>query len=227
MKSIKLYLFFSLLLITIQQVVIGQPYINEIQAFKKKDSLNPPPKHAVLFVGSSSFRKWTDAEQIFSRYPVINRAFGGSTLPDVIRYADDVIFPYQSRQIVVYCGDNDLASSDAVTVDTVVQRFQTLFNLIRSKMPQVPIAFVSIKPSPSRKKLMPKMVEANAAIKQFLSKQQKTKFINVYNAMLLPNGYPNGALFESDSLHMLPAGYVIWKKKIEPALIKSKVKNQK
>jgi lysophospholipase L1-like esterase len=218
MKSVKPHLFFSLLLITTHYFVVAQPYINEIQAFKKKDSINPPPQHAVLFVGSSSFRKWTDAEKIFSSYPVINRAFGGSTLPDVIRYADDVIFPYQPRQIVVYCGDNDLASSNEITVDTVVQRFQTLFNLIRSKMPKVPIAFVSIKPSPSRKHLMPKMVTANATIKQFLGRQKNTKFINVYNAMLLPNGYPNGSLFESDSLHMLPAGYVIWKKKIQPAL---------
>jgi lysophospholipase L1-like esterase len=212
--------FCLLLSCLVAQAIFAQPYINEIRAFKTKDSLNPPPKHAVLFVGSSSFRKWTDAEQIFSQYPVINRAFGGSTLPDVIRYANDIIFPYQPRQIVVYCGDNDLASSDTVTVNTVVQRFQTLFSLIRSKMPKVPIAFVSIKPSPSRKRLMPKMVETNAAIKQFLDKQKNTKFIDVYTPMLLPNGYPNGSLFESDSLHMLPAGYVIWKEKIQPALKK-------
>jgi lysophospholipase L1-like esterase len=112
-------------------------------------------------------------------------------------------------------------------VNTVVQRFQTLFNLIRSKMPEVPVAFVSIKPSPSRKRLMPKMAETNAAIKQFLSEQKNTNFIDVYNPMLLSNGYPNGSLFESDSLHMLPAGYVIWKEKIEPAFVKSKGKNYK
>lgn len=216
MKLNKLLLWFCFLLLASH--VQAQPYINEIQDFKKKDSLNPPPKHAILFVGSSSFRKWTDVEDIFKQYPVINRGFGGSSLPDVIRYANDIIFPYQPRQIFIYCGDNDLASSDTVTPAIVVQRFQQLFQLIRSRLKKVPIAFVSIKPSPSRKKLMPKMVAANNAIKELLLKQKRTKFIDIYHPMLLPDGYPNGSLFESDSLHMLPAGYAIWKEKIEPVL---------
>ncbi|HEY5465364.1 MAG TPA: hypothetical protein VIJ95_19070 [Hanamia sp.] len=33
------------------------PFYNEIQNFKKEDSLHFPPKHAILFLGSSSFRK--------------------------------------------------------------------------------------------------------------------------------------------------------------------------
>ncbi len=208
------------LMIVITGNLTAQPFINEIQDFKKMDSLNPPPKNAILFVGSSSFRKWTEAEQIFKDYPVINRGFGGSSLPDVIRYVDDIIFPYQPRQIVIYCGDNDLATSDTITADMVAGRFKQLFGLIRSRMKKVPVAFVSIKPSPSRKRLMPKMEEANTAIKQFLNKQKRTKFIDVYHPMLLPDGYPNGALFESDSLHMLPAGYAIWREKIELALKK-------
>ena len=210
------------LMIAIAGNITAQPFINEIQDFKKKDSLNPPPKNAILFVGSSSFRKWTDAEQIFKAYPVINRGFGGSSIPDVIRYADDIIFPYQPRQILIYCGDNDLAASDTVTAEMVVQRFRQLFGLIRSRMKTVPVAFVSIKPSPARKHLMPKMLIANTLIKQFLRKQKKAKFIDVYHPMLLPDGYPNGALFESDSLHMLPAGYAIWKEKIEPVLVRRK-----
>lgn len=220
MKQSNLSLLFYLLLLSAVAGVQAQPFINEIQDFKKGDSLNPPPKNAILFVGSSSFRKWTDAEQIFAAYPVINRGFGGSALPDVIRYADDIIFPYQPRQIFIYCGDNDLAASDTVTADIVVQRFRQLFQLIRSRMKGVSIAFVAIKPSPSRKKLMPKMAAANNAIRKFLGKQKNTKFVDVYHAMLLPSGYPNGSLFESDSLHMLPAGYAIWKEKIEPVLKK-------
>jgi lysophospholipase L1-like esterase len=221
MTLTKILLYSCLLLIAAH--VQSQPYINEIQDFKKRDSLNPPPINAILFIGSSSFRKWTDAEQIFKKYPVINRGFGGSSLPDVIRYADDIIFPYQPRQIFIYCGDNDLASSDSITPKIVVQRFKQLFQLIRSRMNEVNISFVSIKPSPSRKRLMSKMVAANQAIQQFLKKQKNTRFVDVYHPMLLPSGYPNGSLFESDSLHMLPAGYAIWKERIEPTFIKKKL----
>src|SRR5690349_2392081 len=99
------------------------PFANEIQAFKKQDSVQPPPRNSDLFVGSSSFKKWTNLQDAFLYYPVVNRGFGGSTLSDLIRYADDIIIPYQPRQILIYAGDNDLASSDTITATTVYRRF--------------------------------------------------------------------------------------------------------
>jgi hypothetical protein len=129
------------------------PFYDEIQNFKKQDSIKPPPQQAILFVGSSSFHFWTDVQDYFPGYTIINRGFGGSSLPDVIRYANDIIFPYHPKQIVIYCGENDLAFSNAVTEDTVFNRFKTLFALIRSKLNDVPIVYVSIKPSPSRASL--------------------------------------------------------------------------
>ena len=68
------------------------PFYNDIQKFKNQDSINPPPQNGVLFVGSSSFTKWTDVQNYFPNVKIINRGFGGSILPDVIRYANDIIF---------------------------------------------------------------------------------------------------------------------------------------
>src|SRR5687768_10042059 len=83
------------------------PFYEEIQAFKKQDSAQMPPQNAILFVGSSSFNFWKDMQQYFPHHTVINRGFGGSALPDVIRYAREIIFRYQPKQIVIYCGEND------------------------------------------------------------------------------------------------------------------------
>ncbi len=198
----------------------AQPFINEIKAFKTEDSLHFPPKGAILFVGSSSLRKWTDIQTYFPSHKIINRGFGGSTLSDVIRYAEDIIFPYQPKQIIIYCGDNDFASSDTVTAEVVFSRVKQLFNLIRSKMHNENIAYISIKPSPSRASLMPKMSQANAMIKSFLSTQKNTSFIDVYHLMLAENGKPKPEIFLSDSLHMNEHGYAIWQKAIEPYLVK-------
>ncbi|MEP6746742.1 MAG: GDSL-type esterase/lipase family protein [Bacteroidota bacterium] len=195
-------------------------FYNDIQSFKKKDEALFPAKHAILFVGSSSFTKWTDVQGYFPGYPIINRGFGGSTLPDVIRYADDVIFPYQPKQIVIYCGENDLASSDTVTAQMVVDRFKTLFGMIRKKLGKVPVLFVSLKPSPSRSRLLPKMIAANTAIKSFLLKNKKTAFADVYSVMLDKDGEPMKDIFLGDNLHMNAKGYAIWKKVIEPYLVK-------
>ena len=193
---------------------------DDIEAFKKQDVANPPPQHAIVFAGSSSFTKWTDVQSYFPDFKIINRGFGGSTLPDLIRYTDDVITNYHPKQVVIYCGENDLASSDTVSGETVVRRFEHLFRLIRAKLPSAQIDFISLKPSPSREKLFPKMIVANKGIKAFLAKQPHTSFIDVYPLMLDANGKARTELFVEDMLHMNKKGYEIWQKEIAPHLLK-------
>jgi lysophospholipase L1-like esterase len=199
---------------------LAQPFADEIQAFKKLDITNPPPSSPILFVGSSSFRKWTDVNSYFPGYTIINRGFGGSTFPDMIRYAADIIYPYHPKQVLIYCGDNDLASSDAVTADTVFERFKVLFEMIRSNLPNENVVFVSIKPSPSRARLMKKMEQANLLIQTYLSIQQNAAFADVYHKMLKPDGTVMTDIFLEDNLHMNAKGYTIWQKVILPYLSK-------
>jgi len=196
------------------------PFWNEIAAFKKQDSLRRPPEKAILFVGSSSFRKWANVQSEFPGYSIINRGFGGSSFPDVIRYARDIIYPYHPKQVVIYCGDNDLAASDSVTADLVFRRFVRLYNLIRSHLDTVDILYISIKPSPSREKLIPRMEEANDLIRDFLAKHSHASFIDVYHKMLTPQGRPMEDLFLEDKLHMNAKGYAIWQQVIQPYLEK-------
>jgi lysophospholipase L1-like esterase len=214
----------SLLLLFFSTTVLAQntrpPLWNDIQSFKKQDSVKFPAKGQILFTGSSSFTYWKDVNEYFPGYHILNRGFGGSTLPDLIRYTSDIIYPYQPRQIVVYCGENDFASSDTVSVATVVNRFKTLFTLVRSRYKEVPFAYVSMKPSPSRAHLMSKYVEANRTIKEYLEKQPKTAFIDVYSKMLKPDGQPMDDIFLQDRLHMTAKGYAIWQKIMQPYLVK-------
>jgi len=218
MKKIALLLplIFSLLA---ADIVSAQPFAADIKAFKKQDSINFPPKHAILFIGSSSFTKWTDVQEYFPGYTIINRGFGGSSLPDVINYADEIIFPYEPKQIVIYCGENDLAASDTVTAETVINRFKSLFFLIRDRMPDIPIVFVSLKPSPSRERLWPKMEAVNKAVKDFLKKKNNASFADVYYKMM-KRGSAKKELFIEDNLHMNAEGYKIWQKVINPYLLK-------
>lgn len=195
------------------------PFWNEIQEFKKQDSISFPPEKSILFVGSSSFRMWNNLEQTYKDCNVINRGFGGSTLKDASFYADQIIFPYNPRQIVIYSGENDIASN--ISAQQTLKRFVTLFEAIRLKLPLVPVAFVSIKPSPSRLKFMPVMKESNLLIKTYLQKHKNTQFIDVFSPMLNEQGKPRPEIFLQDSLHMNARGYQIWEKAITPALIKN------
>jgi len=193
---------------------------NDIQQFRKQDSVQPPPSNAILFVGSSSFTRWTDVQNYFPGYTIINRGFGGSTLVDVLRYEEDVIFKYNPKQILIYCGENDFASSDTITPTTVFNRFKTLFSEIRTVYPKVPIAYISMKPSPSRWNLRDKFMTGNHLIEDYLKKQKNAQFISVWKPMLGSDGKPKKEIFVEDNLHMNAQGYAIWQKIIQPTLVK-------
>jgi lysophospholipase L1-like esterase len=165
---------------------------------------------------------WKDIHHYFPGYPILNRGFGGSTLLDQIQYVKDIVYPYNPKQIFIYCGENDLASADTVSSEQVYQRFVTLYLLIRKKFPKISVIYVFMKPSPSRVHLMPKMSAANDSIKAFLLKQKNTGYIDVYHHMLTPEGKPMEHLFLGDKLHMNASGYRIWQKLILPNLLSNK-----
>src|SRR5690349_10087159 len=98
---LKKIVFVIALFLSIQSYGQKVPFYDDIQAFKKEDSLKTPIKNPVLFVGSSSFTKWKHVQQDFPSIPIINRGFGGSTLLDVIRFQNEVIFKYHAQKIVI------------------------------------------------------------------------------------------------------------------------------
>jgi lysophospholipase L1-like esterase len=196
------------------------PFAGEIAAFKRQDSMAAPSTGQILFTGSSSFTLWKDVQDYFPGYPIMNRGFGGSSLTDLLRYEKDIIFPYRPKQVVIYCGENDIAASDSVTGEMVFNRFKQLFSDIRNVLPGTHVMYISMKPSPSRWHMRERMRKGNELIERFLRKQHKTKFINVWKPMLGSDGKPVHALFLDDMLHMNKSGYMIWQKMIQPELIK-------
>lgn len=215
------YIIMPLVLVMLSiSTALSQPFIKEIRQFQRMDSIQAPPAKPVLFIGSSSFTNWKDLAAFFPGHVVLNRAFGGSSLPHLIMYAEDVIFKYDPRQIIIYCGENDLTGGPEITADSVYQRYVRLHKLIRSRLPKVPIAYVSMKPSPSRVKYLETMREGNRKIQQFVRKMPRTEYIDVHRSMLESDGRIMGHIFLSDSLHMNRKGYEIWKPIIEPYLLK-------
>ena len=196
------------------------PFEKEIIAFAKSDSMVSPLQGKIVFVGSSSFTKWKDINQYFPGYAIINRGFGGSTLPDVIQYANETIIKYKPKQVIIYCGENDIASNDTITPAIVYKRFLILFNIIRSQLGhKTNIVFISLKPSILRWHLEAKMVQTNVLISAFLAKQSNTQFIDIHTPMLQYDGTVMKDIFIADHLHMNEKGYAIWQKQIAAHLL--------
>lgn len=216
MKNLKL-IALLLFVFAAAQAQQKDAFYKEIQNFKKQDSIKLPPKNAVLFIGSSTFTKWTDVQTYFPDHTIINRGFGGSSLPNVINYIADIVYPYYPKQVVIYCGENDFAAG--VSAAVVVDRVKQLFGLIRQKYPKAQLTFISIKPSPSREKYWPLMMDANKKIVEIIAKMKRASYINTYDAMFDLEGKIMTDIFLSDKLHMNAKGYAIWAKIMEPYLM--------
>jgi lysophospholipase L1-like esterase len=185
-----------------------------IEAFEASDRSNPPPQHAVLFIGSSSIEHWKSVAADFPEVPVINRGFGGSELGDSTYFADRIIKPYHPRAIVLYAGDNDLY--DGHTPRQVRDDFAAFVSKVRSFDPGVPIAFVAIKPSMARKALLPKIKQANGLVRKYAASHHGISYIDVFKPMLGADGQPQPKWFIQDGLHMNRMGYALWIDKLRP-----------
>lgn len=202
-----------------QEASNSMPFQNEIDAFVKADSIAMPAKESILFVGSSSFRMWTDIHNYFPGYPILNRGFGGSSLTDMIHYANETIIKYKPKKIYIYCGENDIASSDTVKPALVLARFKQLLQIIRKQLnPNTPVVFVSLKASIARWSMEDRIVASNKLIKEFIATQKYIKFLDVHTAMLDKDGKVLNDIFIEDNLHMNAKGYAIWQKIIAPTL---------
>src|SRR5206468_2201771 len=62
-------------------------------------------------------------------------------------------------------------------------------------------------PNPARWAQVERVKEANHLIKSYCRWRRHLKFIDVFHAMLGPDGKPRPELFVQDRLHMNPTGY--------------------
>ncbi len=195
--------------------VTAAGFAADIARFEADDRAHPAPG-GVLFLGSSSIRYWTDLAADFPGVSVLNRGFGGATFPDVLYYAPRILLPTRPRLIVLYVGDNDLMAGR--TPEQVAADYAAFAGFVRRALPRTRIAFVSIKPSPSRWALAGAMRDANARIAAQIARDGAASYVDVFAPMLGANGRPQPSLFQADSLHMTPAGYAVWRAAVAPAL---------
>jgi len=135
-------------------------------------------------------------------------------MEDCKNYLSRLVIPYKPRLVIVYAGENDLA--EGRKPEQVLRSFAAFVNGVRTGLPDVRIAYVSIKPSIAREKLLPQIRAANALIKDYMAGVQNAAYIDVFTPMLDQHGAPRPELFRDDKLHMNAAGYAIWHAAIAP-----------
>ena len=190
----------------------------EVAAMEARDEISPPPKGEILFIGSSTVKRWTTLAQDFPQHKVINRGFGGTQIVDATYFAERLIFPHEPKLIFLRAGGNDLnAGKSAVQVFADYQEFVAK---VQAKLPKTEIVFISLSPSIARWKQADKEKALNGMVQKFIAGNPSLKYIETYDMVLGKDGMPREELFVADKLHFNAEGYKLFAERIRPSLPK-------
>ena len=186
----------------------------DVAAFEAADRVSPPPKDAILFVGSSTIVRWKTLAQDFPGVPVVNRGFGGNQIVDSTHFADRMIFPYRPRTIFLRAGGNDIHAGK--TPEQVFADFKAFVATIHAKLPQTEIVFISLSPSIARWEERDANRRLNALIADYVARTPRLKYIDTYDLPLDAKGQARPELFVEDKLHFSPEGYKLLIERVRP-----------
>jgi lysophospholipase L1-like esterase len=190
----------------------------EIAAFEASDRTNPPPKHGLLFTGSSTIRKWTTLAKDYPNQPVISRGVGGSEVVDITHFADRIVFPYEPRMIFFRSGGNDIANGKSP--ERVFADFKEFVVSVHEKLPNTDIVFISWSATPLRWAQHDKEEIYNKLVKDYSGKTSHLLYCDADAVPLDKAGKPRPELFEKDRLHFNADGYKLLAESVRPFLPK-------
>jgi len=177
-----------------------------------------PPEEAIVVTGSSSIRRWDQIEEDLAPLTVIPRGFGGSTMADLLHFADRIVLPYKPRAVVIYEGDNDTGSY-GVPPAQIINELNELAAMIHHVLPETRIFLISVKPSLARTEYWDVAQETNELYKKLATENDKIFYIDIATPLLNPDGTVMNDIFVEDDLHLNEKGTQIWAATIKAALM--------
>lgn len=199
-----------------QSPELAAKFEQQVVEYEAADHATPPPKDAILFAGDSQFYRWKTIHEDLPGYTLINRGIDSFQFRDLNHYVDRLVIPYAPRLIVLHVGGNDV--HNCRTPARVLEDFKTFVKLVRARLPAVPIVYSSITPGPGRWDEAPKRRETNRVIREYVATQPDLQFIDLWDAMLTPDGKPREDIWVEDRVHPNHAGYLIRVQRTRPLL---------
>jgi lysophospholipase L1-like esterase len=187
-----------------------------VQAYEASDKSTPPPKGAILLLGDSQFYRWKTLHDDLPEYTIINRGIDAFQFSDILNFFDRLVAPYKPRMIVMHVGGNDVHNGK--TAERTLADFKTFVAKARAVQPDIPIAFSSITPGPGRWDEADRRKQTNRLIKDYIATQKNLHFIDLWDAMLTPDGKPREELWVEDRIHPNHEGYLVRVKIMRPLL---------
>jgi len=187
-----------------------------VSAYEQTDQTNPPPRNAILLAGDSQFYRWRTLPEDLPGYTVINRGIDSFQMSDLLNFTDRLVLPYHARLIILNVGGNDVHNGR--TPAQVLSDFKAFVARVRAVQPDVPIAFSSTTPGPARWQEAAQRIQTNQLLKDYIATQPHLLYIDLWDAMLTPDGKPREDLWVADRVHPNHAGYRLRVRMMRPLL---------
>ncbi|MEO1717050.1 MAG: GDSL-type esterase/lipase family protein [Planctomycetota bacterium] len=196
----------------------AQPYSSDVGRWNAQDAIDLIPPGGIVFVGSSSIRRWEQLTRDFNDYRIIQRGFGGSQLEDLNFWVNELVLSYQPTAVVVWSGTNDLSSGQ--TGIEVFNDYLTFVGLVQAQQPDVDIFYLGVTPTPANDSTTIERDTANGLIEAETLTDPKQHYVDLptpFYALNPPAGPDFTALYV-DPVHLNRAGYDLWTTIIRPAV---------
>jgi lysophospholipase L1-like esterase len=187
-------------------------YAKTIAGFGRQE----PEKHGIVFIGSSATTRWKSLPEDFPDLPVLNRAFGGSRINDLIFHFDAIVLRHEPKMVVIDIGGNDINAG--LTVEETFTEYLQLLEIIHGRLPKARVIINSLGISVKRAAHIPRVLEMNGRLAAWTQDKDWTRFVDRTPYQLGASGQPSHEYYVDDLLHPSRAGYLEWIKVFGPVL---------
>ncbi len=180
---------------------------------------SPPAPGGIICIGSSHMQYWKSVQADLAPLTVHNYGVGGSRMTQAAElFVDNLVIPFKPRAVILYEGSNDINAG--TKPETVLENFRKLYGKLHAALPQARLYVLGVVPSPGKRfEKIADLRKTNELLAKECATQPWMKFIDVTEPLIGADGKPKEELFKPGDIHMLPAGYAVWKSVIAPVIV--------
>lgn len=183
-----------------------------IAGFAKKQQID---QQTVVFLGDSITEWWPNLGQAFPKLRVANRGIASDTTRGMLCRLQDSVLVLNPQAVVIAGGINDLrpTNNPPGNPESVAGNIRLMLEAIRKHDPKLPVLVCEILPSGI---VTPETITAaNQAVDKVVADFPQAVRIKTHAKFLNADGIQNKALF-TDTVHLKPEGYAVWRSVFAP-----------
>jgi hypothetical protein len=177
-----------------------------------------PERGGIVFTGSSIFQFWTHLTDQMAPLPVLNRAIAGTVTQDMIDRIGQLVFPYQPRIVVYYCGSNDISSGEDAR--PIADRTKRFIQMLHAKSPDTFFFYTSIQKAPEKRARWDVVEAVNREMERYARETPNVGYIDLNPVLFDNHNNVREDLFLPDGLHFRPdsTAYLEFSRIVKPIL---------